>query len=100
MTKPKAPRGTNTSDRVYRKMRARYRAKCEAVQAPCWICGQPISYRADSPDPWELDHYHPRSRRPDLAIEPANARPSHSSCNRSRGNADVRPTLGQPSEDW
>lgn len=100
MTKPKAPRGTNTSDRVYRKMRARYRAKCEAVQAPCHLCAQAISYEPNSSDPWELDHFHPRSTHPHLATEPANFRPSHASCNRSRGNADLRPLLGQPSEDW
>ncbi len=93
-------RPMETGDRAYRKVRARFRAQCEKVGQPCHLCGQRIDYTEDSRDPWELDHFYPRSVRPELALDPANFRPAHRSCNRSRGDAPVTPTLGVPSEDW
>lgn len=98
--KPDPSRHAQTSDRQYRKARDRYRVKCAQVEAPCHLCGQGIDYTPNSADPWTLDHFHPRSTHPHLAIDPHNFRPSHSSCNKSRGAQDVRPILGQPSEDW
>lgn len=98
--KPNANRHADTSDRQYRKARDRYRAKCQEFNVPCHLCGQPIDYGPNSPDPFELDHFYPRSLRPELAMDPGNFRPSHSRCNKARGNADVRPTLGVPSEQW
>lgn len=91
---------TATSDSTYRRHRRRYRAACEAAEAPCHLCGQGISYLPNSPDPWELDHFYPRSTHPELHLDPANWRPAHSSCNRSRGTDEVSPSLGVPSEDW
>ena len=35
---------------------------------------------------FEADHYHPVSTHPHLALAMGNLRPSHQSCNRSRGN--------------
>lgn len=100
MTKRNPKRQGVIQDHEYRRLRERYRAKCELHKVPCHLCGQPIAYGPNSSDPWELDHFYARSKRPDLALDPGNFRPSHRSCNRSRGDTDVRPTLGTPSEDW
>ncbi len=98
-SKPTAEQAV-TSDRQYRKLRARYRAACERVGAPCWLCGQPIDYGPNSADAWEVDHLFPRSSHPQLHRDVANFRPSHGSCNRSRGNSPASPTLGVPSREW
>ncbi|NQE88757.1 HNH endonuclease [Nocardia terpenica] len=60
---------------------------------PCWVCGQPIDYTAKrfDPDGFEADHVYPVSTHPHLAFEPANVRPSHVRCNRSRGNGEPAP---------
>lgn len=101
MTRRRDPnRAMQTGDYRYRKVRERFRDQCKRVRAVCHLCGQGIDYEPDSSDPFELDHFYARSRRPDLALDPANFRPAHRSCNRSRGDKDVRPTLGVPSEDW
>lgn len=86
----------------YRRERKRFRAKCEAVKAPCHLCGQGIDYTIPSGDPnaWECDHFYPVEDYPELAEDPANFRPSHKDCNGSRGRDAVRPTLGTPSEEW
>ena len=94
------PRAVNYGDKKYVKLRARFRARCEAVSAVCHLCGQPISYGVNSPDPFELDHFYPVSKRPELYLDTGNWRASHSSCNRSRGDKDVTPVLGTPSEEW
>lgn len=72
-------------------------------RAPCWICGQPIDYQAPAgtPDAWEPDHYLPTSSHPEYGYDPANIRPSHSSCNRSRGARDqAAGDLGVASRIW
>ena len=73
-----------------------------AAQAPCWICGQPIDYTAapGTPDAWEPDHYYPVKDYPELAEDPANIRPSHSSCNRSRHTGEHDGDIGEPSRRW
>lgn len=104
MSKRRDPnRPVETSDRRYRKPRARFRAECERLNAVCHLCGDTIRY--DLPDgthadSFTLDHFYPRSKRPELALDPANWRAAHSDCNKSRGDDDVRETLGVPSEDW
>lgn len=90
----------NYGDKKYVKGRARYRAQCEAVSAVCHLCGQGIDYEPNSIDAFELDHFYPVSTHPELYLDLGNFRPSHSSCNRSRGDRDVTPVLGIPSEDW
>ena len=90
-------------DHAYRKQRTRFRAQCEKVGAPCHLCGQPIDYTlpdGKSANAFECDHFYPVSTHPQLAYDAANFRPSHMGCNRSRGSAEVKPTLGVPSEDW
>lgn len=76
------------------------------VGARCWICGEPIDYGAQPQEPyaWEPDHYYPVASRPDLQYDLANIRPSHSKCNRARGDGTCsKPTqagLGTPSRHW
>lgn len=98
------PRKTSTADAIhsdaYRRARARFRAKCEQYRVGCHLCGMSVDYGPNSSDPWELDHFFARSKYPELGLDPENFRSSHRSCNRSRGDDDVRPVLGTPSEDW
>jgi 5-methylcytosine-specific restriction endonuclease McrA len=72
----------------WRQLRARFRSQCHAAHARCWLCGGPIDWDAapNTPASFEVDHALPRSTHPELAWEPANFRPSHVSCNRSRGH--------------
>lgn len=87
----------------YRKYRARFRAECVRVDAPCHLCGQSIDYDlpdGQDPDSFEVDHFYPVETHPQLAEDPANFRPSHKSCNGSRGKEPVKPVLGVPSEEW
>ena len=83
-------------------MRKNYRAKCEAENAPCWLCGQPIDYQAAAlhPNAFEVDHYLPRRDYPELILEETNFRPSHCSCNRSRGARDDILEIGPTTIDW
>lgn len=64
------------------------RENLKMQRLPCWICRQPIDYEAPAnhPESFEPDHYYPLSTHPQLANDPGNLRPSHSKCNRSRGN--------------
>ena len=74
--------------RAWRVLKDRFRDRCQQANAPCWICNQAINYEAKSTDPsaFEADHYKPVSNHPHLALMIGNLRPSHQSCNRSRGN--------------
>ena len=90
------------TSRVYLREAKRYRAKCEAVLAPCHLCGQGIDYTiaAGEVGSFEVDHFYPVNTHPHLFEDPANFRPSHKECNASRGDEPVSPTIGQPSEEW
>lgn len=94
------PASPGNGTRRYMKLRKVFLAECEAVNAPCWICGQAIDYRVPHKDPvsgavnkeaFELDHAYPRSTHPELAEDPSNFRPSHRACNlkRSDGKGDL-----------
>ncbi|MEU4133644.1 HNH endonuclease [Streptomyces wuyuanensis] len=72
-----------------------YRRLCDqqrAMQYPCWICGGDIAYGITGPEAskhplaFTLDHLLPVSKRPDLLLDPANARSAHRRCNSQRGN--------------
>ena len=87
--------------RRYRRLRAAFRASGEAVDAPCWLCGQKIEYAlTNDPEAWELDHLYPRSTHPELGLDPGNFRHSHQRCNRARGNRMPAGGLGSLSRDW
>lgn len=81
---------------------AEFRAECEAADARCWLCQQPIDYVAErpAPDAFELDHFYPRSEFPELTWEPSNFRASHASCNQARGKRDHPAALGPTTIDW
>lgn len=72
------------------------------ANAPCWICGRPIDYTAapQTPNAWEPDHVKPVELYPELEYDLDNIRPSHCSCNRSRGMGRGGDKLGQPSRRW
>ncbi|MFJ8221416.1 HNH endonuclease [Streptomyces griseus] len=68
-----------------------YRRLVAAVKAlgdPCARCGHNIDPTLDARHPlsFTLDHIVPVSIRPDLLLEPANARSMHRRCNSARGN--------------
>ena len=92
------PRGT----RCWRKFREGLYRRDRATNAACWICGQPIDYRAEpgTPDAWEPDHVVPVAQAPDLAFDPGNVRPAHCSCNRSRGDRRGSLGIGKPTRNW
>lgn len=70
--------------RRFRQEAIAFHEKCMRENAPCWLCGMPIDYAAKpntTDDSYNLDHYYPVSKRPDLQEDPAGFRPSHTSCN-------------------
>lgn len=90
------------STRLYREFREERRLAWKAQNAPCHIGGHPIDYDGapNEPNSFELDHVLPRKTHPHLALDPGNARPSCSKCNRSKGAGKLRPGIGQTSEEW
>ncbi|KAA0916454.1 HNH endonuclease [Dietzia sp. ANT_WB102] len=104
MTTPKV----NRSTRNWRKLKETFRTQSQTTNAPCWLCGQPIDYTVNTddygyhPDAFEPDHYHPVKTHPELREDPANLRPSHASCNRTRGDTDPTDllTIGDQSRTW
>jgi hypothetical protein len=88
---------------VFHVQAQKFYEQCKRENKPCWLCGMPIDYsvKPNSTDnSYNLDHYYPVSKRPDLQNDPANFRPSHASCNRLRGNNDPRKPLGALSRRW
>jgi 5-methylcytosine-specific restriction endonuclease McrA len=95
------------STRRFKKDRATFRARCELAAAVCWLCEDPRRARIDytlkypHPESFTVDHFIPRSKRHDLAEDPANYRPSHKVCNERRGaDRDPRIPIGITSEVW
>ena len=90
-----------TGHRRYRKLRDTMRHQWQQADTPCWICRQPIAWNEHgTPDSFDLDHLHPVSTHPELALDPANWRPAHATCNRSRGNRQATTRHGATTEDW
>lgn len=89
------------SCRRYKALKREFKKTCEKASLPCWLCHQRIDYTipGGQPDGFSLDHYLPRDDRPDLTEVWSNFRPSHLSCNSSRGKREPR-TLGTPSRIW
>lgn len=89
---------SDRSTRLMRKLKANQRAKRQA----CWLCGQPIDYKAahDDPNAFSYDHIKPWSTHPDLRFDPANGASAHLRCNKARGNRAPSPGLGLRSQAW
>lgn len=85
----------------WRQIAAQFKADCAKRSARCWLCSQLIDYQAkpQTPHAFEADHYRPVDTHPELAFMTSNLRPSHVSCNRSRGS---RPAVTGEwvSADW
>ena len=94
---------TRKTTRQFEKDKTVFFDKCKKHNAACWLCGMPIDYTAaknTTDDSYNLDHLYPVSKRPDLQFDPAGFRPSHTSCNRLRGNKDPHEPLGILSRQW
>lgn len=88
---------------AYQALRDVFRAECVKLDAPCWMDGQPIAYDepdSSTDDSFELDHYYPVSTHPQMELDPANFRPSHRLCNRSRGSGAPVPLIDNTSRNW
>ena len=88
---------------TWRKMRMQCYQRDKKVNAPCWICGQPIDYKArpsSTAESYEPDHRFPVSTHPELAEVPENVLPSHKKCNRSRQAKAGINSLGDASRAW
>lgn len=95
--------GARKTTRAFEKDKAAFFAKCRAQHAPCWICGQPIDYsvpKNTTDDSYSMDHFLPVSTHPDMQFDPAGFRPSHTNCNRARGNKDPYQPIGRLSRVW
>lgn len=96
------PRVRKTT-RQFEKDKAAFFTKCKASHAVCWLCGMPIDYTAEkntSDESYNLDHLYPVSKHQELQFDPAGFRPSHTSCNRLRGNQDPPTPIGTLSRQW
>jgi len=88
--------------RVHRGLVANLRAQ----HRPCRICGDPIDYTLEYPDPrsFSAEHIRSFSTHPELREDPANLDAAHLECNRGspsgrRPPLTVRP-LGELSRNW
>lgn len=79
----------------------RLKANQRAKRLPCCLCGQPIDYTLEWPDPgsFSVQHKQDWHRHPELREDPANLDSAHLGCNSSAGQ-DGKPTLGATSETW
>ena len=94
---------TRKTTRQFEKDKAAFFAQCKARHAVCWLCGMPIDYAAEkntSDESYNLDHLYPVSKHQELQFDPAGFRPSHTSCNRLRGNQDPPTPIGTLSRQW
>lgn len=85
------------------KIRNQHRKQSAATNAPCWLCKQPIDYTItdiNDDEAYEPDHLYPRSTHPQHQHDPANLRPSHRKCNRTRSNKKATGGLGTTSRTW
>lgn len=97
------PGRTRKTSRQFEKDKAAFFKQCKAQHAVCWLCGMPIDYNAvknTTDDSFNLDHMFPVSKHPELQFDPAGFKPSHTSCNRLRGNSDPPAPIGTLSRQW
>ena len=89
--------------RQFEKDRKKFFLECKSEHRPCWLCGMPIDYdvaQNTTDDSFNLDHFYPVSKRPDLQHDTAGFRPSHTQCNNLRGNKDPATPIGTLSRQW
>ena len=87
----------------WRQLAAKYKAECAKRNDLCVHCGQLIDYDAtpQTASAFEPDHYRPVVTHPELELMIGNLRPSHSSCNRSRGSKPmVEASNAWVAADW
>lgn len=91
------------SSRRFKKLAANLRAQ----QHPCYLCGHPIDYQLEWPDPgsFSVEHIKPWSTHPELREDPTNLAAAHLGCNTAKGNSVRVQTrldqqLGERSRAW
>lgn len=69
---------------------------------PCFLCGQPIDYELEFPDPYSfsVEHIRPYSTNEELREDPGNLTAAHLKCNQSKGSRPLPYGLGNRSEEW
>lgn len=74
------------SSRAWKALCARLRVELPPI---CWLCGGDIDLGLHHLDrwAWTLDHVQPLDTHPELAMDLANLRPAHRSCNSSKGSS-------------
>lgn len=89
-------RSKGRTGRPWRRLRESVRRRRD----PCHLCGHPIDYTLDWPDPksFTVDHIIPLTHAPDLARDRNNTAAAHLDCNSSKG-AGGRPSTPH-SETW
>lgn len=92
---------TYRNDTTYVKRREALKRQCRKINAPCWLCGEPIDYNADWKDPlsFTADHVDPIANGGHMLGE---LKPAHRSCNSRRGKRPPQVPLEKPtvSTDW
>ena len=85
-------------NRRFRLLAANVRAR----RRPCCLCGQPIDYTLDWPDPGSFSVQHIKSWKthPHLRFDPANLDAAHLSCNGAEQGRGTGPALGSTSRRW
>lgn len=89
-----------------RRVKARCWRRDRAANAPCVWCGGAIDYslgpytRGGDTMAWSPEHRKPRSKWPELALDPANIVAAHFKCNARRGDRAGLTDLGRPSRAW
>lgn len=86
------------STRNFRRLSANLRSQRRA----CCLCGQPIDYTLEYPDPgsFTVQHILSRSTHPHLAEDPGNLDAAHKRCNEHAGNSNEPPGLGDADDQW
>jgi hypothetical protein len=107
----KRPVNTRTirSTHEYKTAREQYRLKCSVHRQPdgtkgdpCVICGERVDYNLRYPHPfsWSLEHLISVKDRPDLLLDENNWASAHFGCNSMKGDEELVPDTGSPSELW
>ena len=88
---------------AWKRLRIQCYQRDKQRNARCVHCGQAIDYDAKpstTPDSYEPDHRLIVSKHPELALLPENVQPSHTKCNRSRGNKAGINNIGRRTRNW